>query len=145
MKYILKRVRSWRTPVLLTLVAYLMLRFVVFVGYVPTESMEPTLQAGSYILGTRLITSLKKGDIIVFIHENKYLVKRIAGCPGDKIDLRELSYMETMAIPVWEEPILTVPEGCYYVLGDNSDNSIDSRYWEDPFVARNAVVAEVFK
>lgn len=39
---------------------------------------------------------------------------------------------------------IAVPEGCYYVLGDNADNSYDSRYWSDPFVNDKEVVAILF-
>ena len=38
---------------------------------------------------------------------------------------------------------MTVPEGCYYVLGDNADSSYDSRYWLDPFVDGADVVAKL--
>lgn len=144
MKYIKKRVRSWAVPAVLTLFAFILLRFVFLVGYVPTESMEPTLKAGSYIIGTRIIPSLGTGDIIVFYHDDQLLVKRIAACPGEQVDLTQLVYMKNIAIPVWEDPIITVPDGCYFVLGDNTDNSIDSRYWEDPFVKSDTIVAKLF-
>ena len=78
------------------------------------------------------------------IDDNQLLVKRIAACPGDEVDLRELRYMKDTVIPVWEKPVLTVPDNCYYVLGDNVDHSFDSRYWDDPFVKREDVVAVLF-
>lgn len=138
-----KRVRGWVIPISLTLITFILLKVIFFVGYVPTESMEPTLMAGSYIVGIRNSRTLEKGDIIVFHHDGQLLVKRIAGCPGDQIDRRNLAYMKTVAIPVWEDPILTVPAGCYFVLGDNTDNSVDSRYWPDPFVRIEEVVAKL--
>ena len=134
----------WRVPILVTVLAFVLTRCVLFLGYVPTESMEPTLEAGSYILGSRLFRELETGDIIVFHHDNQLLVKRIEACPGEKVDLRELRYMKDTVIPVWEEPVLTVPENCYYVLGDNVDHSFDSRYWDDPFVKRKDVIAVLF-
>ena len=134
----------WRVPILVTVLAFVLMRCVLFLGYVPTESMEPTLEAGSYILGSRLFRKLETGDIIVFHHDNQLLVKRIAACLGDEVDLRELRYMKDTVIPVWEKPVLTVPENCYYVLGDNVDHSFDSRYWDAPFVKREDVVAVLF-
>lgn len=103
------------------------LRFVLLFGYVPTESMEPTLEKGSYIVGIRIYGELEVGDIVIFRHDGKLLVKRIAAVGGRQVEHNGAS--------------LTVPEGCYYVLGDNTEYSWDSRYWEEPFVEESDVVA----
>lgn len=120
---------------------FCLFRFVFFWGFVPTQSMEPTIPAGSFILGTRLYGELEVGDVIIFEHEGQYLVKRIAGCPGDVIDLNEITFMDSRPAPDRGMDSLTVPENCYYVLGDNVQNSLDSRYWDDPYILADAIVA----
>ena len=137
------RVKPWMLPVGLTLIFYLVLRFVLLVGYVPTPSMEPTLRQNSIILGTRLFGELKTGDIIVFQKDGVLVVKRIAGCPGERIDLTKISYMDSVPIPIFEQEVITVPKNAYFVLGDNSQKPWDSRYWEDPFITADAVVARL--
>ena len=139
------RVKPWMMPVGLTLIFYLVLRFVLLVGYVPTPSMEPTLPQNSIIIGTRQFGELKTGDIIVFQKDGVLVVKRIAGSPGERIDLTKISYMESVPIPIYEQEVITVPENAYFLLGDNSQNSWDSRYWDDPFVPAEAIVAKVIK
>lgn len=139
-----QRVSRFPVPILLTLLTLLVFRMVLFIGYVPSASMEPTLQAGSFIIGSRFIGDPGKGDIIVFYHDGKLLVKRIAASPGEIVDRSELSYMTSVPIPAWDDPELVIPEGCYFVLGDNSQDSFDSRYWDDPFVRTCDIVACVF-
>ena len=51
--------------------------------------------------------------------------------------------MVTVPIPVWEEPVITVPEDSYFVLGDNTENSIDSRYWDNKYVKKTDIVAKL--
>lgn len=143
MNLILKRVNAWWIPLGLTLLVYLLLKFVFLIGYVPTASMEPTLPQESFILAVRIFDGPEVGDIIVFKKDGALLVKRVAAGPGDQVDLSKLSYMTTVPIPVWEEPVITVPDGYYFVLGDNTQNSWDSRYWESPFIPRQAIVAKL--
>ena len=140
MKRIWIRVKPWMIPAGLTLLLYLLLKFVFLIGYVPTPSMEPTLPEESFIFGTRIFRELKTGDIIVFEKDGVLLVKRIAGCPGDQIDRTK---MASVPIPIFEQAVITVPENAYFLLGDNADNSWDSRYWDDPFIPSDAVVAKL--
>lgn len=143
MKIIWKRVKPWCIPMGLTLLFYGLFRFVFLLGYVPTASMEPTLPQGSFILGMRIFNEPEVGDIIVFEKDDALLVKRVAARSGEEVDLSKLPYMTTVPIPVWDDPIITVPDECYFVLGDNTQNSWDSRYWEDPFVPYHNVVAKL--
>ena len=104
-------------------------RCVLFIGYVPISSMEPTLKTGSVLLGIRIIGSIETGDIIVFRHNEKLFVKRVAAVGGDIIEENGQT--------------LTVPAECFYVLGDNTEHSYDSRCWKEPFVERQDVLAIV--
>ena len=144
MKNRIGKVRNWVIPVILTFFTFAVFKYYYFVGYVPTSSMEPTLKTGRYIIGTRVFDDLKKGDIVVFRKDGLLLVKRIYGCPGDVIDRSELRYMDDTPIPIFEEPVVTVPENQYFLLGDNADDSWDSRYWEEPFVNNQNIVARLF-
>ena len=107
----------------------ILFRCVLFIGYVPTSSMEPTLKTGSVLLGIRIIGSIETGDIIVFQHNEKLFVKRVAAVGGDIIEENGQT--------------LTVPAECFYVLGDNTEHSYDSRCWKEPFVERQDVLAVV--
>lgn len=130
MRKLWKMLKKWMVPLITMFVTFILLKCVFLIGYVPTESMEPTLERGSYIIGCRIYSSLEVGDIIIFRHDGKLFVKRIAAVGGDTVEKNDVS--------------ITVPEGCYYVLGDNADNSYDSRYWEEPFVKHQDVIAQLF-
>ena len=117
-------------PAFVIIIILVLFRTVLFLGYVPSESMEPTLERDSYIIGNRLYRDIEVGDIIIFEREGSMMVNRVAACAGDIVMVNGQS-----------QP---VPSNCYYVLGDNSDNSYDSRFWEDPFVREEDVHAKLF-
>ena len=127
----MKKLKFLIVPALCAAAVLLLFRFVFLIGYVPTESMEPTLEKCSYIIGFRLYSDLRVGDIVIFRHENKLLVKRIAAAPGDRIERNGSE--------------VTVPEYSYYVLGDNPSNSYDSRFWTEPFVPQEDIVAKLIQ
>ena len=118
-------------PVIVFGLTFCLFRFLLIIGYVPSASMEPTLKEKSYILGVRIYNDLEVGDIIIFEHNGTTMVKRIAGVGGETIYVDGKTYI--------------VPEGSLFMLGDNTENSFDSRYWDEPFVNENQVIAKVLK
>lgn len=129
MKLLFKKIRPFIIPVVITLTVVILFHSIFFLGYVPTGSMEPTLETGSLILGLRCFDDLENGDIIIFRHDGSYLVKRIAANAGETV--------------VHQNKLLVVPEDSFFVLGDNADDSHDSRYWENPFVSLDEVMAKL--
>ena len=119
----------WLIPVFVAALTVVLMKTVFFIGYVPTSSMEPTLKKESIIFGVRVFDDLKTGDIIVFTKDGNVLVKRIAAVAGETIMIDGVSYM--------------VPKNSYFVLGDNRECSIDSRYWTDPFVKEKEIIAYI--
>lgn len=129
MKLLLKKIRPFIIPIIVTLIVVVLFHTIFMLGYVPTESMEPTLRTGALLLGVRYFGELENGDIIIFRHDGSYFVKRIVACPGEPY--------------VHQNEIITIPERCYYVLGDNAEDSLDSRFWDDPYVPYEDVMAKL--
>jgi signal peptidase I len=129
----------------------LVLSVVLFVGInyitarirVDGSSMEPTLHTGQLILVNRLAYKLGEpthGDIIVFYFPRdpgQEYIKRLIGLPGDHIRIQDGQVMVN-DVPL-NEPYIAdapfyngewrVPQGQYFVLGDNRNNSSDSHQW----------------
>lgn len=131
--------------------------YVLLFGVVPSASMEPTYRAGSVFIANRLIDeeNLSRGDVVFFHHDGGYLVKRVIGLPGDVITfegckvhvngevLDESEYLDSSVDTVAFEAEYEVPEGSYFMLGDNRGVSADSRFWDYPFVAADDVEAKM--
>ena len=88
------------------------------------DSMTPALQDQDVILLWKT-GKLKAGDLVGFSWQNKLLLKRVIGLPGDVISIDETGAV-TRNGDVLEEPYV-VPENRYFVLGDHRATSIDSR------------------
>jgi signal peptidase I len=130
----------------MTVVVFLILVTFVVQGYkVSGSCMEPNLYTGERLLGNKFIYRFEKpirGDVVVFKYPadpRKIFIKRIIGLPGDLIEIRAGKVFVNTK-PLDEHTyVINSPHGCYgpihvsksrlFVLGDNRDQSNDSRYW----------------
>ena len=141
------------------IIAVLLNRFVIINADITSGSMSTTLEKGDKLIGLRLayiFSEPKRGDIIIFEYPDdgeKLLIKRVIGLPGDMVIIKDgLVYINGSEEPL-DEPYAhgtnkqdfgpyMVPADCYFVLGDNRDNSKDSRYWTNTFVTKKQIVAK---
>lgn len=139
---------------------------------IPSESMEKTIMTGDRIFGFRLAYGLnldlfgkeisiktkdpQRFDIIIFKYpddESQLFIKRLIGLPGEKVQIKDGKvYINDSEIPlddsfVPETPLgnfgpYTVPQDGYFMLGDNRNNSKDSRYWKNTFVRFDQIIGK---
>ena len=137
--------------VIAALAAVLLPGFVIY-----GDSMLPALAEGDVVLAFPY-TSPNNGDMIAFRFEDRVLIKRVIGSAGDRIELLDDGQVlrngsplpETYSLradalaPETENPCI-VPDGTYYVLGDNRISSVDSRNEIIGFVPQEQVIGRVF-
>lgn len=142
--------------VVVAAVAVLLATLFLPVLQVSGDSMNPTLQDKDVIVLVKS-GSLKNGDLCGFYWQNKLLLKRVIGLPGDIISLDENGVV-TVNGTVLDEPYVDelalgecdikfpyqVPENRYFVLGDHRATSIDSRSSVIGCVEKNQIVGKVF-
>lgn len=147
---------SFALPIVLAIavVAVILVRMYVVEPYIiPSESMDPTIEVGDMVLGEKLSLKSeepKPGDIVFFKNPDPdsghgVLVKRVVAVGGQTVDLRygkvyidgveeKGGHAHGMSMPLEERYLetdvsfpYTVPEGYIWVMGDNRENSLDSR------------------
>ena len=134
--------------------------FLIINANVPSGSMENTIMTGSRMIGLRTAYWFKepqRGEIIIFKYpddESQNFVKRVIGIPGDVIQISnghvyvngeqlEENYLREPMNNDGEELTYVVPADSYFMLGDNRNNSKDSRYWTNTFVSKDKIIAKV--
>lgn len=155
MKYFIK---EWIIPILVALVIVLFLnKFVFILVTVPTGSMEDTIIPGDRLYVNEIFDTDKaeRGDILVFRSielENKRLVKRLIGLPGETIEVKEDGSVyidgEKLNEPYAKESAgeaktFKVPENSYFFLGDNRPISYDARFWNNPYISEDQIIGKV--
>lgn len=126
-----------------------------------SESMAPTMNVGDFVLGYRHAYAFgdpQRGDVVAFrwsVDDDQIVVKRIIGLPGETLEIRDGKvYLNGSKEPL-AEPYLKdewtvgndgfsfeIPEDSYFMMGDDRDVSLDSRFWAEEAMKRNPDLSE---
>ena len=140
---------------------FLILHFVGQRTVVNGSSMDTTLANGQNLVMDKLSYRFhdpERYDIIIFpgpeeFGQHPYYIKRIIGMPGETVQIKDGKvYINDSETPlddsfVPETPLgsfgpYEVPENCYFMMGDNRNNSKDSRYWQNTYVQFDQIVGK---
>lgn len=130
-------------------IAFFLRAFIVEPRFIPSGSMEPTLQVGDRILVDKISQQWqepKRGDILIFYppkspaidDTSKAYIKRLIGIEGDRIAVQDgkvyrngeaLNETYIAEVPNYRMREITVPQGYYWMMGDNRNYSNDSHIW----------------
>lgn len=158
-KKMIKEILAWvLTIALAVLAARVINKYVIIKAEVPTGSMESTIEVDDCILGFQLaylFNGPERGDIVIFPwpdNQEVTYVKRVIGLPGETVEIKDGAvYINGEPI---EEPYLkevmtgefgpyVVPEGSYFMMGDNRNSSQDSRRWTNTYLKEEDIMAKV--
>lgn len=130
-------IRIYGCALVAVILYFLIYTFVARVTVIPSGSMENTIGTDDMVFSTSVYEDIKRYDIVIFDKDGKLLIKRVIGMPGDKITFTGGSVYINGVISdesfvlgrtyTDKEKNVTVPAGCYFMLGDNREDSSDSR------------------
>ena len=144
--------------IIICAIILILIKSVFMLSLIPSASMEGTIMTGDVVVSTRYDVGedgLQRYDILVFVlpddPDTEY-IKRLIGLPGETIEvingevyadgvLLDSSFVDGPQNRKGDGTYV-VPEGCYFFLGDNRNNSNDSRYWDDPYVPLENIQAK---
>ena len=120
------------------------------------SSMEPTLNDEEIVILLKT-SNLKRGQLCCFSYQNKFLIKRVIGLPGDTVSIREDGTVYING-DILDEPYIldkalgecdidfpvNVTDNHYFILGDHRSTSIDSRNSVVGMVSKDQIVGKIF-
>ena len=127
--------------IIIVLVVVLIRTFIVTPVQVEGTSMVPTLKDNEILILKKYDHSFERFDVVVFKYNNDKLIKRVIGLPGDAVEYKDNKLYingeyvkedfsrnsDTADFKLEDIGLDKVPEDCYFVMGDNRNNSTDSR------------------
>ncbi|HHV13671.1 MAG TPA: signal peptidase I [Clostridiales bacterium] len=151
----LKEILDWVLVIVIAIVLALLInKLVIYKVSPPTASMENTIMVDDKVITYRLaylFSNPHRGDIIVFqapdTPEEDY-IKRVIGLPGETVEVIDgVVYIDgdPLEEDYLKEPMegsfgpYEVPEGSYFMMGDNRNISWDARYWTEKFVKKDKI------
>lgn len=160
-KELVKEIMEYVLIFLIALIVMLLLNnFIIINARIPSASMEDTVMTGDRLIGNRLAYKNdipQRFDVIIFKfpdNESELYIKRIIGLPGETVTITGGKvYINDSTTPLddsftKEIPATTsfgpyyVPSNSYFVMGDNRNNSYDSRYWSHTFVKSEQILGK---
>ena len=155
---------SWiKTIAYAIIFAFCINNFIIVNASVPTGSMRNTIMEGDRIVAFRLsylLAEPERFEVVVFKYpddESIYYVKRIIGLPNETVTIIDGEvYINDSDIPLDTSFLpekmygdfgpYVVPEDSYFMLGDNRNNSLDSRYWDNTYLTKDGMLGKaIFK
>lgn len=144
--------------IIFAVIVIILFQTVFMLSLIPSSSMEPTIEVNNVVFSTRYDVKeedIERFDILVFIPPDNpdiTYIKRVIGLPGETIEVKdgkvyadgvelEDSFIKDSQNHVGDG-VYEVPEGYYFFLGDNRNNSKDSRFWDNPYVPADDILAK---
>lgn len=150
-----QEVKDWIISILIAVVLAFFIRyFIVELYMVEGPSMRPTLVNSERLVVNKFIYRFKhpeRGDVLVFRYPrdpSRDFIKRVIALPGDAIEIKDgrvflngqlLNETYILEKTRGSYPLATVPEGTVFVMGDNRNNSEDSRFRDVGFVSYDMI------
>jgi len=158
-----KELISWlKTIIFAVAFAFFITNVIIVNAKVPTPSMQDTIPSPCRVVAYRLSYLFKKPeryDVVVFKYpddKTRLFVKRVIGLPEEKVEIKNGKvYINDSKIPLDDGFVKDlknvtlsygpyyVPKDCYFMLGDNRNNSEDSRMWTEKFVIKQDILGKV--
>lgn len=137
--------------VIIGVIIFVINTFFFQICFVNGDSMNPTFRNGQILLSKKINIDIGRNDIVVIRVKNKTIIKRVVGVPDDRIKIHD-GYVYVNDEQFDNRHIndrgnvineLALKEDEYFVLGDNRDYSIDSRFDEIGIIHKKDIIAKI--